>query len=106
MTRRAYRQPRARRDIIEQAIYIGLDNAKAAERFQDAVEQAEQMLAEMPGIGAPREHGRIEGLRMWRVRGFARHLIFYREIENGIEVIRVLHSSRDLVAVLGEHPGV
>lgn len=56
-------------------------------------------------MGAPREYGRIEGLRMLRVRGFARHLIFYREIAHGIEVIRVLHSSRDLAAALDEQSG-
>jgi toxin ParE1/3/4 len=39
---------------------------------------------------------------MWRVRGFAKHLIFYRPIEDGIEVIRILHASRDLAAVLDE----
>ncbi len=60
------------------------------------------MLADMPGMGAPREHGGLKGLRMWPVRGFERHLIFYRPIEDGIEVIRVLHASRDLEGLLGE----
>ena len=36
----------------------------------------------------------------WRLRGFEKHLIFYRPIKDGIEVIRVLHASRDLAAVL------
>jgi toxin ParE1/3/4 len=105
MSRRILRQPRARRDIIEQAIYIGQDDPRAAERFQEAVRQAEQMLADMPGIGAPRSFRRLKRLRMWRVRGFERHLIFYREIADGIEVIRVLHSSCDIAAVLEEEPG-
>ena len=39
---------------------------------------------------------------MWQVRGFEKHLIFYRPIKDGIEIIRVLHASRDLVAVLDE----
>jgi len=60
------------------------------------------MLLKLPEIGAPRHYGRIEGLRMWRVRRFDKHLIFYRPVANGIEVIRVLHSSRDLAAVLDE----
>jgi plasmid stabilization system protein ParE len=47
MSPRAVRQPRARRDIIDQALHIGRDNPRAAERFQDAVEHAEQMLAGM-----------------------------------------------------------
>jgi toxin ParE1/3/4 len=39
---------------------------------------------------------------MWRVRRFDKHLIFYRPVADGIEVIRVLHASRDLAAVLDE----
>jgi plasmid stabilization system protein ParE len=42
---------------------------------------------------------------MGRVRGFDKYLIFYREIADGTEVIRVLHSSRDIAAVLDEEPG-
>jgi plasmid stabilization system protein ParE len=53
MSRRAVRRPRARRDIIEQALYIGRDDPRAAGRFQDAVEEAEQMLAAMPALTHP-----------------------------------------------------
>jgi toxin ParE1/3/4 len=42
---------------------------------------------------------------MWRVRGFDRHLIFYRPIADGIEVNRILHSSRDVAAVLEQEAG-
>ncbi len=30
------------------------------------------------------------GLRRWRVRGFDKHLIFYRLIQDGIDVVRVI----------------
>jgi toxin ParE1/3/4 len=36
------------------------------------------------------------GIRLWRIRGFERYLIFYRPIPDGIEVIRVLHGARDI----------
>jgi plasmid stabilization system protein ParE len=39
---------------------------------------------------------------LWRVRGFEKHLIFYRPVKDGTEVIRVLHASCDLAAVLEE----
>ncbi len=99
MNGRVVRHPRALEDISEQARYIADDNPAAAERFVEAAEQAFAMLADMPGMGTPRDYGRIEGLRMWPVRGFQRHLIFYRPIEGGIEVVRVLHASRDLEAL-------
>ena len=40
-------------------------------------------------------------VRMWRVAGFPKHLIFYRPIETGIEVIRVLHAKRDIESLFG-----
>jgi toxin ParE1/3/4 len=29
------------------------------------------------------------------MNGFTRHLIFYRPIKNGVEIIRVVHGARD-----------
>ena len=42
----------------------------------------------------------LAGLRIWRIDGFPNHLIFYRPIEGGIEIVRVLHGVRDIGAVL------
>jgi plasmid stabilization system protein ParE len=42
----------------------------------------------------------LAGLRIWRVDGFPDHLIFYRPIEGGIEIIRILPAARDIDAVL------
>ena len=105
MSRRVARRPRARQDIIEQAEFIGADNPRAAERFLGAIERAERMLAATPGMGAARDFPRLEGIRMWPVKGFTRHLIFYRPIEGGIEVIRMLHASRDIEALFRDEEG-
>jgi toxin ParE1/3/4 len=102
MTRRIVQRPRAEQDIIDQAFHIHRDNPAAARRFLAAIDRTLAMLLDLPAIGARRHRGRIEGLRMWQVRGFEKHLIFYRPIKDGIEVIRLLHASRDLVAVLDE----
>ena len=102
MSRRVTRQPRARRDIVEQADFIGRDNPEAAERFLEAVERAERLLGDMPDMGAPRSFPGLSGIRMWRVRGFERHLIFYRVLDDGVEVLRVLHASRDIRRLLDE----
>ena len=40
-------------------------------------------------------------VRMWRVAGFPNHLIFYRPIGRGIEVLRVLHAKRDIESLFG-----
>jgi len=39
---------------------------------------------------------------MWRVKGFPTNLIFYRPMRDGVEVIRVLHSSRDIAGLFSE----
>ena len=102
MSRRVTRQPRARRDILEQADFIGQDNPQAAERFLEAVEHAERMLGDMPDMGAPRSLPGLSGVRMWRARGFEKHLIFYRVLDDSVEVIRVLHASRDIKHLFDE----
>jgi toxin ParE1/3/4 len=104
MTKRVVQRALAEQDIIDQALHIHRDNPAAARPFLEAVDRALAMLLDLPEIGAPRRHGGIEGLRMWRMRGFDRHLIFYRPTAEGIEVIRVLHASRDLAAALDEDP--
>ena len=49
-------------------------------------------------------HPRFAGLRVWRIQGFPNHLIFYRPIDGGIEVVRVLHAARDIDRALeSEH---
>jgi toxin ParE1/3/4 len=39
---------------------------------------------------------------MYPVRGFERHLVFYRERDDGIEIVRVLHGARDIPSVMDE----
>lgn len=41
-------------------------------------------------------------MRVWPIRRFPNHLIFYRPIDGGIEVIRVLHGAQDLDAIFGD----
>jgi hypothetical protein len=55
-----------------------------------------------PGIGAPRPRANpaLRDLRMHPVRGFENHLLFYRPIPGGIELIRVLHGMRDIEAIM------
>ena len=91
----------------EQALYIARDNLNAANRFVAAAERAFQLLAGMPAMGSRRrlDSPKLSGLRMWPVPGFEKHLIFYRPIEGGIEVMRVLHASRDLATILEGRPG-
>lgn len=104
MSRHVRKTPRAKADLIDQFEFIGKNNPDAAEQFLDAAEAAFEQLLRMPKMGALREYlsPRLAGLRMWPVPEFPRELIFYRPVEDGIEVVRVLHSSRDIAAIFDE----
>ena len=99
--------PAADRDLDGQAGYLmqaaGLETAL---RFYDAAAATCEKLARMPGMGERREspHPRLAGLRVWRIEGFPNHLIFYRPIDGGIEVVRVLHAARDIDPALESEP--
>lgn len=99
-----FRTEAAISDLDEQAKYIQRESPHAAIRFLAAAEAAFQRLAAMPELGQRQEFERRElaGLRVWQVQGFENHLIFYRPVERGIEVIRVLHAARDIAAIFDD----
>jgi toxin ParE1/3/4 len=43
----------------------------------------------------------LEGTRKWRIKDFDRFLIFYTPLEDGVRVLRVLHTSQDWWSLLG-----
>jgi toxin ParE1/3/4 len=73
-----------------------------AQRFRKAATDTFDELAEFPMMGAARRVGNpeLQGVRMWRMRGFESYLIFYFPRADGIAVERVLHASRDYQRVL------
>lgn len=98
MTARIVRTPQAKRDIVELGDFIGQNSISAADRFIRAVEKSLELLLAMPQIGRPWETDRphCAGIRWWIVKGFRTHLIFYRPVSEGIEVLRVVYGARDL----------
>ena len=91
------RKPQAKLDLLQHFIYIGQHNLDAAERFLMVVEETFEKLAAMSGMGVKREFRKPElaGIRSWVVTGFKNYSIFYKEIHGGIEVLRVLHGTRE-----------
>lgn len=86
-----------------QAIFRFLrgDDEALARRFLEAAYDTFEFLAENPFIGRARPEFGHEGLRSWRVQGFRNHLIFYRPLEDRVQIWRVLHGSRDLHQHMG-----
>jgi toxin ParE1/3/4 len=91
-------------DLVEIAAYIAEDNPEAAERFLDAAEAAFAVIASMPSLGRTFrfQSAVAQGMRVWRVEGFERYLIVYRAVESHIEIVRVLHGSRDIGGLFAE----
>ena len=102
MKSRIIKRPKAQSDLVEHFTFIGEDNLDAAQRLLIAAEQAFGQLAEIPQRGrlGESQHAKLPGLRTLPIPGFRNYVVFYRPIETGIDVIRVLHGARDIDAIL------
>jgi toxin ParE1/3/4 len=94
----------ARSDLIGIALHIGRDSEAAASRFLKAAEETFEQLLRSPQLGAMGEFRsrHLEGIRRWRVNGFENFLVFYRPVDDGIEIIRILHGARDIESLFNE----
>lgn len=86
--------PKAKEDLEELWFYIAIEknNPENAERFISLLGNRFIEIAESPNIGLVR-NDLAEGIRQFPFKNF---LIFYKIIENGIEVSRVLYGPRNL----------
>jgi toxin ParE1/3/4 len=100
MRRRVVKKPAAERDLDQIAAYLGEESPQLAIRFLRAAAKAFQQLVRMPEMGSCWEAGNWPGLRVWPIPRFAKYLIFYQPLENGIDVIRVLHGAQDVDRLL------
>jgi toxin ParE1/3/4 len=99
---RVWLRSSARRDIHKHADYIGERRQSAGRRFYSAAQRTIKKLAENPGIGGSCEweNPALAGIRVWSIKGFKYYLIFYLPLADGVDVIRVLHGSRDVESIL------
>jgi toxin ParE1/3/4 len=92
------RKPRLRRtaqaeaDLIDIWLYIAQDNPAAADRLLDLLDETSRALARHPQMGMAREDVGA-GVRHFPV---GRYLILYREVADGVEVVRYVHGMRRL----------
>jgi toxin ParE1/3/4 len=71
----------------------------AARQLLDEFEAALSRIAGRPGIGSLRYAHLFQGLRCWKLRRHP-YLVFYVSQPDFIDVLRVLHSARDIPAAL------
>lgn len=85
----------ARLDLVEIWTQIALDSPKQADGFVDRIGKKLELLARLPRMGRRRDE-LAPGLRSFPVGDY---LIFYKPLEDGIVVVRVLSGFRDIDAL-------
>ena len=83
-------------DLDEAWEYLARRNEAAADRLLDQVLERAPLHAQFPLMGRPRDD-LVPGLRSFVVSSY---VIFYRPIGDTIEVLRVLHGSRDIESIM------
>ena len=96
------KRPQVISDLIEIATYIGKNNMDASDDFLSAAEQTFQQLGNLPQMGklCQFSHPKLIEIRQQRIKGFKKYLIFYRLIDDGVDILRVIHGIRDIETIL------
>ncbi len=89
---RVERTEQAEADLEEILDYLDEHSPDAADRFAKMFKEKTEALSRMPEMGRVREE-LAPGLRSLNVGNY---LVFYRPADDGIQVIRIAHGSRDL----------
>ncbi|MFN8555570.1 MAG: type II toxin-antitoxin system RelE/ParE family toxin [Candidatus Obscuribacterales bacterium] len=84
--------PKSLQDFQEIHDYIAQDSIEAAADFIDRLQQRCNELCNMPGMGRKRDE-LASGMRSSAV---GEHIIFYRVVDEKLEIMHVLHGKRNL----------
>ena len=89
---RVIRRSLAELDILEIWDYIAEDSVTDADLWIDKLDEKLRLWATQPMMGRSREE-LASGLRSF---AFGRYVVFFLPISDGLDVVRVLHASRDI----------
>jgi toxin ParE1/3/4 len=91
-------RPAALIDIEEISVWLGSESPAASARFLKNCMSDFESLALQPLMGRVRHfrNPTARNIRSWIVNGFPNHFIFYRPVDDGVEILHVLHGARDL----------
>lgn len=84
-------------ELVNLSFNIAENDEEAAQKFLNACDKTFLFLAENRFVGSLRnfKNTKLSQIRMWRVKGFKKYLIFYIPTENGIRILHLLHSATD-----------
>jgi len=89
--------PEAERDLEDILEYIAADNPSAAGSLAESFDKSIARLAELPYMGPSMHVPLRKGFR--KVTVFP-YLVIYRVTSDTVQIVRVVHSSRDLPSLL------
>ena len=89
---RIFKRPEADKNLDEIWWHIAQDSLQNADRFLDRILEKCMILADFPKIGTERDE-LVNGLRSQPVGCYT---VFYFPLDDGIDIVRVLHGSRDV----------
>ncbi|HEV8047389.1 MAG TPA: type II toxin-antitoxin system RelE/ParE family toxin [Terriglobales bacterium] len=87
-------------DLVDIWSFIAKDNPAAADRVEDAIFSACELLAREPLIGRERHDLTELPVRFWVLQPYSNYLIVYRPEKKPLQVVRILHAARDLPQTL------
>ena len=103
---RVLKREAAKRDLVAQWVwYAESADIEVADQFLSATEKTLALLATQPlsGTQVLFRKPELQGLRKFPVSdGFEKLLLFYFPLKNGVDLVRVIHASRDIERLLAE----
>lgn len=91
---------RALDDLDEIWNYIAADSEEAANRVESAIFAACESLTRHPRLGSKRSEITALQVRFWTVTRYPNFVIVYRPETRPLQIVAVLHGSRDIKALM------
>lgn len=90
--------PKAQQDIESIVDYLKQENPQAAQNFIQHLQNSLETLSLFPKLGHLRDyqHPTLKQIRMLPIKHFSSYLIFYQPNETTLQVVRIIHGSRDI----------
>jgi plasmid stabilization system protein ParE len=91
--------PSAQRDLHEAQTYLLQYSVQAADAFDLAVVEACEMLGKFPNAGRTRAEFAPPPAKFWVIGDY---VIAYRVARKQLQIIAILHASRDIPSILSD----
>ena len=88
-------RPEAENDLLEIWLFIAEDSLQNADQYIDHIKTRCVNLSEFPDIGRSREE-LAPGIQSFPIDNY---ILFYKIMDDGIDIVRVLNAARDIPAL-------